>query len=149
MIVGPGNSTAPIQVTLRNNTGQIQCSVTPQAETETASNSTGENIAPGEVKPIFLYAIPSTQSSSQIPQAEGLGAQTVTFPNLAPGVYRVVAYDRYQQINLSDPEQLAEIASKGQTVTVSPGATASVQLDLIHATSSAPDSDSAGYTIFD
>jgi protein involved in temperature-dependent protein secretion len=73
-----------------------------------------------------------------------LGSQAITFPNLAPGTYRVIAYDRFQQINLSDPQQLAEIASKGQTVTVSPGATASVQLDLIHASSASPDSGSDG-----
>jgi len=145
LIVGPGNSTVPIQVTLRNNTGQIQCTVNSPAATEPASVATAAGAtgaAPGEVKPIFLYAIPTTQTSSQIPQTQGQGTDSITFPNLAPGTYRVVAYDRFQQINLSDPQQLAEIASRGQTVTVSPGATASIQLDMIHATSSSPDENS-------
>ena len=88
----------------------------------------------------------TTPTSSQIPQTQGQGSEAATFSNLAPGTYRVVAYDRYQQINLSDPQQLAEIASRGQTVTVSPGATASIQLDLIHANSSSADdgSDNGG-----
>jgi len=152
LIVGPGNSTAPIQITLRNNTGQIQCTVNTTGATETATAATASSAttaAPGEVKPIFLYAIPTTQTSSQIPQTQGQGTQAITFANLAPGTYRVVAYDRSQQINLSDPQQLAEIASRGQTVTVSPGSTASIQLDLIHATSSSPDDSSEGLTILD
>jgi len=152
LVVGPGNSTAPIQVTLRNNTGQIQCTVNAPSAAEPASATTaagGANAVPGEVKPIFLYAIPTSQTSSQIPQTQGSGSESITFPNLAPGTYRVVAYDRFQQINLSDPQQLAEIASRGQTVTVSPGATASIQLDLIHATSSSPDDSSEGLTILD
>ena len=145
LVVGPGNSTAPIQVTLRNNTGQIQCTVSAPSAAEPVSDATAPGAAgaaPGEVKTIFLYAIPTTQTSSQIPQTQGQGSESITFPNLAPGTYRVVAYDRYQQINLSDPQQLAEISSRGQTVTVSPGATASIQLDLIHATSSSPDENS-------
>ena len=145
LIVGPGNSTAPIQVTLRNNTGQIQCTVNTPDTTQVASYGTAtaaSSSPPGEVKPIFLYAIPTSQSSSQIPQAQGQSSQSILLPNLAPGIYRVVAYDRFQQINLSDPQQLAEIASRGQTVTVSPGSTASIQLDLIHANSASPDAES-------
>ena len=149
LIVGPGNSTAPIQVTLRNNTGQIQCTINAQPATEPAPDAAAPGAtaaAAGEVKFVFLYAIPTTPTSSQIPQTQGQGSEAATFSNLAPGTYRVVAYDRYQQINLSDPQQLAEIASRGQTVTVSPGATASIQLDLIHANSSSTDdgSDNGG-----
>jgi hypothetical protein len=135
LIVGPGNSTAPIQVTLRNNTGQIECTVNAAAGTEGDPDAAAKGspaAAPGEVKPIFIYAIPTFQTSSQIPQGQGRGTQPIALGDLAPGVYRVVAYDRFQQIDLSDSRQLAEIASHGQTVTVGAGATVSIQLDLIH-----------------
>lgn len=134
LIVGAGNSATPIEVTLRNNTGQIRCSV---AGTGAAAQPDHD----GEIGYVFLYAIPAAQTGSQIPQATGQQAQPVTIANLAPGTYRVVAYDQYQQIDLGNAQQLAEIAAKGQTVTVSPGATASVQLELIHATSASPDEE--------
>jgi len=132
LIVGAGNSAMPIEVTLRNDAGQVRCAVTMGGAAAQADSD-------GELRYVFLYAIPTAHTSSQIPQATGQQAQPVTIPNLAPGTYRVVAYDQYQQIDLGNPQQLAEIAAKGQTVTVSAGATASVQLEVIHATGASPD----------
>jgi hypothetical protein len=53
------------------------------------------------------------------------------FGNLAPGTYRLVAFDKPEEIDMDDPQSMARITSQGQTVTVEAGATASVQLDVI------------------
>jgi hypothetical protein len=57
-----------------------------------------------------------------------------SFYNLAPGSYRVVACDAQQDIDFHSPEGLAIWAGKGQTVSVDPGGTASVDLDVVHMT---------------
>jgi hypothetical protein len=140
--VGPGSSTAPIRITLRNDGGQIQCKViSPQSSDPTAGASGGE------MNVFWVYAIPTSQTVSQIPQGQGAIQKPATIANLAPGNYRVVAYDQFQEIDLGNPQQLAEIAAKGQTVTVAPGGTATVQVELIHAASASPDANPEGVPI--
>jgi hypothetical protein len=138
--IGPGSSSAPIQITLRNDGGQIQCVVNPPSGSDSAAAAASDTQA-GEMHVSWIYAIPTWQTASQIPQVQGLipSAEPVTILNLAPGTYRVVAYDQSQQIDLGDARQLAEIAAKGQTVTVTPGAVTSVRVDLIHATGASPE----------
>jgi hypothetical protein len=60
-----------------------------------------------------------------------------TIPNLAPGSYRVVACDAPQEIDFHSTEGLAAWAAKGQTITVDPGGTASVELEVLHSTATA------------
>jgi len=141
--IGAGSSTAPIHVTLRNDGGQIQCTVVRPESSHTESGSGGEMYIS------WVYAIPTSQTASPIPQGQGLmqKAEPVKLANLAPGTYRVVAYDKFQQIDLGNPQQLAEIAAKGQTVTVGAGATVSVQVDLIHAANESPNDILEGIAI--
>jgi hypothetical protein len=136
--IGPGNSALPVEIVLRNDVGQIQCTVTPPAPEDAASDASA-----GEIHAAYVYAIPAGQTAYQIPQTQGLiqASQPFNLPNLAPGTYRVVAYDQFQQINLNDTQQLAEIAAKGQTVTVTAGTTSPVQLDVIHAANPSPGED--------
>jgi len=137
--IGPGSATAPIHVTLRNDGGQIQCTLIRPQSDDPASGTNG-----GEMTVAWVYAVPTSQTASQIPQAQGIlqRPDPVIIANLAPGTYRVVAYDRSQEIDLNSPQQLAEIASKGQTVTVTPGATVSIQIELIHTASASPSENS-------
>jgi len=136
--VGPANSALPVEITLRNDSGQIACTVVRPQSDDPASGANG-----GEMNVSWVYAIPTSQTVSQIPQGQGIlqKQEPITIPNLAPGTYRIVAFDQYQQIDLNNPQQLAEIASRGQTVTVTPSGTASVQVELIHASSASPNED--------
>jgi hypothetical protein len=49
----------------------------------------------------------------------------------------VVACDAAQEIDFHSTEGLAAWAGKGQTVTVDPGGTASVELEILHTTAAA------------
>jgi hypothetical protein len=96
--------------------------------------------APGGVNPnlvgqspqVWVYAIPlfSTASAAHevMPNPDG----QFSFYTMAPGSYRVVACDAPQEIDSHSAEGLAAWAGKGQTITVDPGGTASVELDVVH-----------------
>jgi hypothetical protein len=124
LVIGPGNTTAPIQITLRNDGGQIAGTVNSSSSVAVSPSSAGEMAI------IFVYAIPQFPNSSQIPQAFVQNSGKFTIPDLPPGSYRVVAFDTLQEIDTSDAQQLSRWTAKGQTVTVEAGATASVQLEL-------------------
>ena len=57
-----------------------------------------------------------------------------SFGNLAPGSYRLIALDQPREIDANDPQDLAQYAGKGETVTVEANGTASAQLDVIRTT---------------
>jgi hypothetical protein len=124
LVIGPGNTSTPIQITLRNDGGQISGTVnSPSAVTASPSSV-------GEMATTFVYAIPQFPNSSQIPQAFVQNNGKFTFPDLPPGSYRVVAFDALQEIDTSDAQQLSRLTAKGETITVEASATASVQLEL-------------------
>jgi hypothetical protein len=50
--------------------------------------------------------------------------------NLAPGDYRIYAWDDLSQVEYADAEWMKHQGGKGQAVTVSPGQTATVKLEL-------------------
>jgi hypothetical protein len=155
IVIGAGNSAAPIVVNLRKDVGRLQITASPATDTNLpaqpasgtdsgtdsgtnqGNNSLGSN-TPGEISTFFVYAIPFTRILWQTPQSQGQGAIPVTIGGLAPGQYCVVAFDRVQEFNLSDPETIARLTHLGQTVNVTGGATANVHLTVHHATGDEP-----------
>jgi hypothetical protein len=80
---------------------------------------------------VWIYAIPlfsTTTLRDVMPNSDG----HFSLYAMAPGSYRVVACDAQQDIDFHSAEGLAAWAGKGQTVTVDPGGTASVELDVVH-----------------
>ena len=126
LIVGPGNSTAPIQIVLRKDGGEIHCAVNPRLR-----SPAGPPL--GEVSYAFVYAIPQSPNGSQIPQTAAQGPGTVVLANLAPGRYRVLALDRYVDIEAAGPAELARLSEFGKSVTIETGETANIELDVIPA----------------
>jgi hypothetical protein len=126
LVVGPGGAAAPIQIFLRNDGGQISATLNPNSTGNSPSNS-GE----GETGIVFGYAIPQFPTTAHLFGSAARGAEQLMFGNLAPGTYRVVAFDKAEEIDLDDAQAMARITSRGKTVTVEPGATATVQVDLI------------------
>jgi len=124
--VGPGNTTAPIQVVLRNDGGEIRCAVNA-----TQNSAAGQGL--GEMSFAFVYAIPESPTGSQIPQTASQGPGTVVLSNLAPRRYRVVALDKYIEIEGAGPSELARLSSLGKSVTVEAGGQANIELDVITA----------------
>jgi hypothetical protein len=135
LTIGTGSTAAPILVNLRNDFGQIQATVRPNADTGEASAVAG---APGEVGRYFVYAVPVGRILWQFPQGQGQGTEPISISSVPPGTYRVVAFDRPQQFNLADAGTLSRIAEVGQSVTVTARATVNVQLTVAHAISDEP-----------
>jgi hypothetical protein len=126
LTIGPGGSGAPIEITLRNDTGEIECVVESEANGGAATGAGG-----GDVKQVFVYAIPQFAHMGRIPQIPAGPIGNCEFPNLAPGTYSVVAFDRNVEIDSDDADELARISAQGQTVTVEAGGTAQVQIKLV------------------
>ena len=126
LIVGPGNTTAPIQIVLRKDGGEIHCTVNP-----TQSAAAGTQM--GEMNYAFVYAIPDSPNGSQIPQTALQGSGTVVLANLAPGRYRVVALEKSADIVAAGPTELARLASLGKSVTIEAGGINNIELDVIPA----------------
>ena len=132
LVVGAGGVAAPIEITLRNDGGEIEVTVNKAGTSPAAISGSAE-------KPGYqIYAIPESSSamaslSEQLtsPIAFYSGSGPFSLSNLAPGVYSVVAFDSPPEIDMHDAELLARIAAKGKTVTVTAGGTAKVQVDVI------------------
>jgi hypothetical protein len=129
LIIVPGSTPPPIEVTLRNDPGTITGQVNSQNPNASAS---GPASTSGERPQVWIYAIPLFSTPTRLPEGSMESTGQFNIPMLAPGSYRVVACDAQQDIDFHSPEGLAAWAGKGQTVTVDPGGTASVELDILH-----------------
>jgi hypothetical protein len=125
LTVGAGNSTAPIEVTIRADGGSI-------TGTLSLGSSTGQNsTAAGDLSGAYVYGIPLFPTTSRVQHTEIGAADMFTFSNLAPGTYNVIAVDKAVEIDPSDAQTVAAYSGKGQTVTVEANGKARVQLDVI------------------
>lgn len=125
LVILPGSDPSPINITLRNDSGKISGLIDGESASAGAT--------PGVIPHVWVYAIPL------FPYANGLTPQaffgpdgTFTFYALTPGHYRLVACDRQQQIDSHSPDEMAAWAGLGKTVTVEPGGSAQVTLELLH-----------------
>lgn len=127
LVIDPGSTPAPIDVTLRDDGG----SITGQMNTS-AANAPGSTEAADQMAQLTVYAIPQFPFVERLPQARVRQDGSFSLTNLAPGSWRVVACDSPQDIDFHSPEALAAWAGKGQTATVEAGGTAHVTLDVTH-----------------
>jgi hypothetical protein len=126
LVVGPGSTTEAIEITLRNDTGEIDFTISaPPA----GDQSAGEDRS--ELHGAAVYAIPTGTRGMNFPHAGAFPGGSGQLSNLAPGAYRVVALDTFQNLGAMDAQELAKLSDKGKTVTVAAGATVNVQLDVI------------------
>lgn len=130
LIIVPGSTPSSIEVTLRNDAGTISGQIASQ--TANAAGTSGAPPAAGERPQTWIYAIPLFSTAARLPEGSVQANGQFTIPDLAPGSYRVVACDAQQEIDFHSAEGLAAWAGKGETVTVDPGGTASVELDVLH-----------------
>lgn len=138
LVIGPGNSVAPIEVTVRNDGGTIECTVNNSANTgernDVGRSDGGRNngfvlhtfVSNGPV----VYAIPTGPRFSRLPQSSFGPNGSVRIANLAPGLYRVVALSEFKELESADPSELAKLMERGKTVRVEAGMSTSVQVDV-------------------
>jgi hypothetical protein len=127
LVVSSGGSTAPIEVTLRDDIATITAQINGGVPGSQSSSS-----AVGEQHEVYVYAIPLFPFAGTIRMSGTQGSGEVVLPGLAPGSYRIVAFDAPQDIDFHTTEGLAKYATMGETTTVDAGGSAHVQLDIIH-----------------
>lgn len=127
LLIGPGNGVPPIEITVRNDIGRLECwSKTSPAAVQ--AGSAGEI----EIALTFVYAIQQSPGTQRIYQsvAQFRGNQSIPL-FLPPGRYSVVAFKQPHDIDLDDAEELSRLAKEAQTVTIEAGASAQVEVDPI------------------
>jgi hypothetical protein len=137
LTVGPGGSSPPIEITMRDDTAELdgviegspaQSEASPVLATRTATISADGSFA-------HVYCIPLPDSSGEFKDiwvsADGrFGAQP-----MPPGTYRVLAFDRPQpELEYRDPEAMRAYEAKGLLVRLVAGQKEHLQLPLISST---------------
>lgn len=115
LVVTEGGSPCEIEVTLRDDYGSVRLHVNLEK--------------PGQQSTVLFFP---DQSLLPDPQLTVSNAPDNYLATLAPGSYRIYAFDPEETANFADPELLAKFASRAAHVTVSANSTANVSMNLIH-----------------
>ena len=145
LIVGVGGGASPIEITMRDDTAEISGTVAgiiPPAPGTTPSSNSPEGMTffsnysgsfGGPGRPgARLYCIPVADSSGQFQQAFVNPDGSFDLLGIAPGAYRLLAFDQAQRdLEYRNPEAMEAYDAKGPVVRVAAGQTEHVQLQLI------------------
>lgn len=119
LVVGPGGSSYPIEITLRNDMGRLTTTLALPSSGSPAGTDTGEAAR------VFIYNIPLFPTTERL--RNWVAQNSSGFSNeLPPGEYLVVASYHPQEFDLDDPKTIARLTDQGQKVTIQPGQTATV-----------------------
>jgi hypothetical protein len=144
LVVGPGGSSAPIEITLRDSTAELDGTVEGMP-TASASSSASPTASPGTVgfRPGsarfeapdgsfgHVYCVPLPDSSGEFKDI-GVAPDGKFGPReLSPGTYRVFAFDHREELEYRDPEAMRAYDAKGLLVRLVAGQKEHLQLPLI------------------
>ena len=117
LVVNPGGTADPIEVTMRDDTGTLTGKVTGAPD--------------GPAQPIYVVLVP-TDHASRVTQGFAGSDKKFTINNVAPGSYRVFAAATYRgNIPFRDPEAMHRYDGKGASVTVAAGQTADMTVSML------------------
>ncbi len=130
---------SPIEITMRDDTAEISGTVegVPKRAQDPSSMrgqvGGGTFYRPDTAQPgARIYCIPLPDSTGQFVQIYANSDGTFTSPALAPGAYRLLAFDREQpELEYLNPEAIQGYDSKGPVVHLVGGQKERVQLQLI------------------
>ncbi len=123
-VVGDGSTTTAIDVTLRNDGGQISGHLGAKAAGNESQDEHGTAFV--YAIPQFNAAVPFVQSNSQVP-----GDYTIS--SLAPGTYSVMAVNQPVELDTLAPELLERLKNKATTINVDAKGSAVATLEVIDA----------------
>jgi hypothetical protein len=138
LVIGPGGTTAPIEIVLRNDmaTLSIRTKGAIASSSETSSTDIFITHPPVETPLGYLYLVPQFDTTSVVPQSVPLQESANTL-NLQPGTYHVLALDRPLDFEYRDPKALEPYTGKGQSVTLEPNGSANIDVDIVPADTAA------------
>jgi hypothetical protein len=115
VVVASGSAGMPIRVIVSNQTGALQGTVKL-------------NGAPGAC---WVYLISTTPSAEPVTLLRSSADGTFTSSHLPPGGYEAIAFERKHSMNYRDQASLSPFSSRVQSVTISAGDKATVDLDAV------------------
>lgn len=129
LVVGVGGAASPIEITMRDDTGEI--SGTVQGVTPPPPGSASGTRGGSQSRP-HVYCIPLADSPGNFTDIWVHSDGSFESQGLAPGAYRVVAFDHPQaEIEYRNPEALQAFDAKGPVIRVTPGQKESVTVPLM------------------
>ena len=135
LVIAAGSSSAPIEITMRDDTAEISGTVegiTSPPRANPVHTAPDGNFTTRFTAPAYIYCVPLADSSGQYREAWVSPDGTFTTPAMAPGVYRVLAFDRPQSdLEYRNPEAMQAYDTKGPAVRVAGGQKEHVRLQLI------------------
>jgi hypothetical protein len=137
LVVPVGASVPTIEITLRDDPGEIEATVegAPQQAPDGVSSvvSYTEPMRRAGFDPmggVYVYAIP-VGGGGAARWFNGINNGKYAMQQLPPGEYRVVAFDSQQEIEWRNPAALKAYESVGQVVRVTPGKAAQVTVKMV------------------
>jgi hypothetical protein len=115
LVVSAGGQTQAVEIVLRDD-----------GATLTGSVQTDGNPTQG-----VTLLVPERSSAAQAKVAAAGSAGEFRFSHLAPGDYRVLAFDRINDVEYRDPDVLNSYLSRGVHVTLQANGQSSTPVDLI------------------
>ncbi len=123
LVVG-AQSSAPIEITLRDDGAELDGTINSAAEQNVSSGSAAERA--------WLYCVPLSESAGQF-QEVGVSEDGRFTAQMAPGDYRILAFSKVQRLPYRDAEAMKPYETKGEVVHLSAGQKTSVQVQIIRA----------------
>ncbi|HEY0785085.1 MAG TPA: carboxypeptidase-like regulatory domain-containing protein [Acidobacteriaceae bacterium] len=122
LTVAADGSAPPVLVTLRDDNATISATLAASLQTAQSAQPLKQSI--------YLQLLPLSGTASEMTslfQPDG----TPTVVRVAPGGYLAIASSTQQEIEYRNPKVMANLAARGQAVTVEPGGTAQVALSVL------------------
>ena len=117
-----GASLPPMELTLRDDCAKLALTLPPMLAA----------FLPGDEPFYTVYVVPDFDTTADIPPmtVHPSSGATLTVDGLTPGSYHVYTFDRPVRLENRNPAVLAALPTPGQQVTLSPGATANLMLEI-------------------
>ncbi len=117
-----GASPPPMELTLRDDCARLALTLPPMLAA----------FLPGDEPFYTVYVVPDFDTTADIPPmtVHPSSGATLTVDGLTPGSYHVYIFDRPVRLEYRNPAVLAALPTPGQQVTLSPGATANLMLEI-------------------
>lgn len=141
LVVGAGGATSPIEIIMRDDTAQVDGTVegitqpapaplSSSSQAGVAGSFIGIQTAP--VAPAHVYCVPLADSGGQFTEVWVSPDGSFASPPLAPGAYRLLAFDRAQSaLEYRNPEAMQIYDTKGHVVRLVGGQKEHVRLQLV------------------
>ncbi len=135
LVVGPGGSSAPIEITLRDSTAELDGTVEGMPAVNASQGTPPPAIQSARMAADgsfgHVYCVPLPDSSGEFKDI-GVAPDGKFGPrDLSPGTYRVLAFDHREELEYRDPEAMRAYDAKGLLVRLVPGQKEHLQLPLI------------------